>query len=432
MKIDIVSPGMYTYGSLVLGGILRDKGHFVNVTRRLEAGTGSDVSLLSLFSTLQLLDPAIREFVSRQERIYVGGPVGLCPEMVLGELDADAVVTGEGEDIIQRLVENGPEGLPGTAFRKEDRIIKSEAMPVCSLDHPLPLIPNDLPQQSVRGANIYIETHRGCLGGCAFCQVPRFFGRTIRSRSIENVVTEVRELKRRGVQRVAISGGTGSLFGYRDEVNRAAFVELLRSLAEILGKKNLSVPDMRVDLVDEEVLQAVRDYTIGWVFFGLETGSERMLKAMRKGVTVRDNLHAVEVARSIGVKVGGSFIVGYPGEMREDFQATSDFLEEAMLDDVFVSIAEPIPGTPLASRTLSISRDELPLFQDHKGDYRSLKLSEAEARCFELMLQGEGCKPLPRAITNDLYNTFLAEAKGQARDIKKVIGLLEKYGAYLA
>jgi len=109
-------------------------------------------------------------------------------------------------------------------------------------------------------------------------------------------------MKRLGVKRVAISGGTGSLFGYRNKINREAFVEMIRSLSQILGKRNLSVPDMRVDLVDETVLEAVRDYTIGWVFFGLESGSDRILRAMRKGVTVEDNLRAVELAKSLGSK----------------------------------------------------------------------------------------------------------------------------------
>ncbi len=429
MRIDIVSPGMYTYGSMVLGGILRDRGHAVKITKKLESQ--GEMTLLSLFSTLQLLDPDIKKFSAGREKIYVGGPVGLFPEMVLGELNARAVVTGEGEEIVTALVEEGPEGLPGVAYREDGGLVKNEPRPVTSLDHPLPLVPPELKDQNVRGANVYIETHRGCLGGCTFCQVPRFFGRVIRSRSLENIVREVEDLKRRGVHRVAISGGTGSLFGYRDRVNREAFVELLRSLSKILGKRNLSVPDMRVDLVDEVVLEAVRDYTIGWVFFGLETGSDRILRSMRKGVTIEDNHKAVELAKSLGVKVGGSFIVGYPGETRQDFEETMAFAEEAMLDDVFVSIAEPIPGTPLASQILDLPAEELPLYQEPEGEYKALMLSEAEARCFELMLQGEGCKPLPRAITNDLYNAYLAEARGQGRDIKRVMTLLKKYREYL-
>jgi B12-binding domain/radical SAM domain protein len=425
MMIDIVSPGTYTYGSLVLGGVLRDRGHDVRITRKLES-RGESV-LLSLFSTLQLLDPKIRDFVAERGNVYVGGPVSLCPEMVLGELNPKAVVSGEGEDKVAALVENGPEGLAGVAYRHRGEIIKSPPEPIGSLDHVLPLIPDDLGQQNVRGANVYIETHRGCLGSCTFCQVPRFFGRSIRSRSIENIVAEVEEMKRLGVKRVAISGGTGSLFGYRNKINREAFVEMIRSLSQILGKRNLSVPDMRVDLVDETVLEAVRDYTIGWVFFGLESGSDRILRAMRKGVTVEDNLRAVELARSLGVKVGGSFIVGYPGETRQDFEETMSFAEEAMLDDVFVSIAEPIPGTPLSAQVLNMPKDELALYQEHQGEYQALRLSEAEARCFELMLQGESSKPIPRALSQELYNAYLDESRGQGRDIKRVIDLLEKY-----
>jgi B12-binding domain/radical SAM domain protein len=430
MKIDIVSPGIYTYGSLILGGLLKERGHAVKVTKRLQSS--ADATLLSLFSTLQLIDPQIKEFVAARKNVYVGGPVGICPEMVLGELGPRAVVMGEGEAVVGQLVEEGPAGLPGVAYRQDGLVVKSDPIPIPTLDHPMPLVPEDLKDQMVRGANVYLETHRGCLGGCTFCQVPRFFGRVIRSRSIENIVAEVRELKRLGVQRVAISGGTGSLFGYRDQVNRDAFVELLRSLSEILGKRNVSVPDMRVDLVDQDVLEAVRDYTIGWVFFGLETGSERILKAMRKGVTVEDNRRAVELARSLGVKVGGSFIVGYPGETGEEFGDTMDFLDEAMLDDIFVSIAEPIPGTPLARLAMDSPPEEIPLFQEHMGEFKALKLSEAEARCFDLMLQGNSCKPVPRALTDDLYNAYLAETKMQGRDIKRVFGLLDKYREFLS
>ncbi|NPV62337.1 MAG: TIGR04014 family B12-binding domain/radical SAM domain-containing protein [Methanotrichaceae archaeon] len=429
MKVDIISPGTYTYGSLVLGGILRDRGHQVRISRT--PVSGGEVTLISLYSTLQLLDPSIKELTGPRDRVYVGGPVCICPEMVLGELSADAAVVGEGEDIVASLVESGPEGLPGVAYREDGRIVKSPPKPIMSLDHPLPLIPEDLKQQNVRGANVYIETHRGCLGGCTFCQVPRLFGRTIRSRSIENVLEEVREMKRLGVRRVSVSGGTGSLFGYRSQLNKDALIELLSSLSEILGKRNLSVPDMRVDLVDEEVLEAIRDYTIGWVFFGLETGSERILKMMRKGVSVEDGRRAVELAKSLGVKAGGSFIVGYPTESREDFEETMAFMEETMLDDVFVSIAEPIPGTSLAEQVLTSSREEIPLFQEHRGEYSSLKFLEAEARCFELMLHGESCKPIPRALSGELYNAYLAETRTQGADISRVMALLEKYRNHL-
>ena len=123
--------------------------------------------------------------------------------------------------------------------------------------------------------------------------------------------------------------------------------------------------------------------------------------------------------------------MGYPGETREDFEETMSFVEDSMLDDVFVSIAEPIPATPLSTQVLNMPKDELALYQEHQGEYQALRLSEAEARCFELMLQGEGCKPVPRALSQDLYNAYLDESRGQGRDIKRVIDLLEKYRGVL-
>ncbi|MBN1323599.1 MAG: TIGR04014 family B12-binding domain/radical SAM domain-containing protein [Methanotrichaceae archaeon] len=430
MLVTIVSPGIYTYGSLVLGGLLRERGHDVNLTRKLESH--GEVTLLSLFSTLQLMDQGIKDFVASQDTIYVGGPVGISPEMVMGELQPTALVTGEGEETVIPLVEDGPgQSIPNLAFSRGDEIIKTPIRPAAALDHPLPIIPPDLKEQNVRGANLYIETHRGCLGGCGFCQVPRFFGRSIRSRSLENVIEEVLALKEKGIRRIAISGGTGNLFGYKKELNKDAFLELLQALSSILGKRNLSVPDMRVDLVDREMLEAVRDYTIGWVFFGLESGSDKILKAMRKGVTAKANIAAVRLAQDVGVKVGGSFIVGYPGEEREEFQETVDFLDEAMLDDVFVSIAEPIPGTPLAREAIELPHEDNPLFQKHKGEYSPLKLNEAEARCLDLMIQAEYSKPVPRAITDGLFTSHLNEVRTQGRDIIGVYGLLDKYKQYL-
>jgi B12-binding domain/radical SAM domain protein len=426
MKTTIVSPKIYTYGSLVLGGILRERGHAVTITRDLSSS--GDVTLLSLFSTSQLLDPEVREFAKRCPKIYVGGPVGLVPEIVLGELEVDAVVMGEGEEVILDLIEKGPSGdIPGVAFLQDGEVVKTEPVPIRDLDHVMPLIPEDLKDQNVRGANVYIETHRGCLGGCTFCQVPRFFGRSIRSRSLDNILAEVREMKRMGISRVAVSGGTGSLFGYGKEVNKEAFIALLKNLAEILGARNLSVPDMRVDFVDEEILEAVRRYTVGWVFFGIESGSAKMLRAMKKGTTPENNLEAVELAHRCGVKVGGSFIVAYPGETEEDYQATLDFMDEAMLDDVFSSVAEPIPGTPLAKVALDYPKEENLLYREHAGDYRALKLSEAEARCFNLLLHGQNCKPVPRIVDDGTYSAFLEEARIQGRDVRRVMDLLEKY-----
>jgi len=213
MDITIFSPGIYTYGAMLIGGVLRDAGHRVTLTRTPAAPAGS-LLLASLFSTQHLLDPAVQDLIrTHRERggtVYVGGPVSAAPEIVLGELAPDAVVVGEGEETVVRLVEEGVSGaLPGIAFLDGDRVVVTPPAPPASIGRPLPQIPEDIGSQSIRGASAYIETHRGCIGGCTFCQVPRFFGRTIRSRPLANIIEEVKAFAACGATRLSVSGGPG-------------------------------------------------------------------------------------------------------------------------------------------------------------------------------------------------------------------------------
>ncbi|XRP96321.1 methyl-coenzyme M reductase glutamine C-methyltransferase [Methanocaldococcus sp. 16A] len=433
MRITIYSPDVYTYGSMLIGGILKNKGYSVYLVRKIDKTLflKSDVVIFSLYSTLHILDKNIRETIDfikkvrkNKTKVYIAGCVSAYPEIILNELNVDGVIVGEGEITTPKIIEGDKEGL---AYRDGDKIVINYPKEKPELNHPLPLIPKDIGQQSVRGANVYIETHRGCLGNCTFCQVPKFFGKNIRSREVEDVVEEVKAFKRYGAKRIAISGGTGSLYAFKKSVNRNKFFELLEKISEIVGKNNLSVPDMRVDYVDEDILEAIKNYTIGWVFYGIESGSNKILRDMKKGTNREKNLDAIKLAKDCGVKVGGSFIVAYPTETEMDYLLTKDFIVDAELDDIFVSIAEPIPTTELCNLVLSMPKEENLLYKVHEGEYKKLGLSEAEARCFDLLIHAEMWKSMPRPLTPQLYNLYLNEAKMQGKDIRAIIELLFKY-----
>jgi B12-binding domain/radical SAM domain protein len=433
MAVVVISPRMYTYGAMLIAGILKDQDIPVTLRKDLAAGNG-DTVLLSLFSTLHLLNPEIKAFVKNHKRAggmcYAGGPVSAYPDIVLGELAIDAVVLGEGEETVVELVRDGvsPE-LPGIATRSGDGSVTIRKRPPSeSIEHPLPLIPDDIALQDIRGANVYIETHRGCRGACTFCQVPRFFGHAIRSREIPAIIEEVKAFREAGARRISVSGGTGSLYKVKgDELNTGAFVELLASLAEVMGSRNVSSPDIRVDCINDEILDAIRKYTIGWVFFGIESASDAILNQMGKGVTIRQAEDAIERCRQHGLKVAGSFIVGYPTETPEDYERSKDFIADQQLDDVFISIAEPIPSTPLASLVLRTEREKNPVFAPHTGEYRTLGLTEAEARCFDLSLHADLFKPALHVTTTQVFETYLAEIKKQGSEIRAVTELLFEY-----
>jgi B12-binding domain/radical SAM domain protein len=245
---------------------------------------------------------------------------------------------------------------------------------------------------------------------------------------VEDVLREVKAFREKGARRISISGGTGSLYGYTDgKINAEAFIELLSGMAQIMGRENVSAPDIRVDCISEEILDAIRDNTIGWVFFGIESGSDRILSQMGKGVTIRQVRDAISLCRNHGLKVAGSFIVGYPTETDADYAATRDFIAEMGLDDVFVSIAEPIPGTPLEHLVLRTPREENPLFIPTKGKYRSLGLTVAEARCFDLMIEADMHRPRLRVLTDQVFDLYLKESRKQGVEIRAVTDLIAKY-----
>jgi B12-binding domain/radical SAM domain protein len=432
MKIALISPAFYTYGAMIIGGVLRDHGYHVRITRDLRAEEG-ELVVLSLYSTMHLLDERIKSFIESKKAAgstcIVGGPVSAYPEMVLGELAPDVVVLGEGEDIILRLVEEGVhDRLPGIAYQEGTILHLNPPDHLPSVEHPLPLIPDDIGEQNIRGASAYIETHRGCTGACTFCQVPRFFGRRIRSRSIDAILSEVREFKSKGAKRISISGGTGSLYQFTDgRLNEDAFINLLAGIAGIMGPKNVSAPDIRVDCITDGILNAIKQYTIGWLFFGIESGSDGILREMGKGVTVRQMSEAITRSREHGLKVAGSFIVGYPTETEDDYQKTKKFIAEHGLDDVFISIAEPIPKTPLGDLAVRTPEEKNPTFTPHRGEYRALNLTESEARCFDLMMHADMYKPLLHVVTDDIFNLYLTDVRKQGHSIQRVTKLLCRY-----
>lgn len=421
---------------MLVGGILKEKhNHNVKLTKDIKNKKlflKSDIVIFSLYSTLNIVDPVIKDTIdylkSKNIKIYIAGPVSAYPGIILGELNIDGVILGEGEIKTPEIINGSTEGL---AYLENGEIIINKPKSKPDLDFSKIYVPKDIETQNVRGANVYIETHRGCLGHCTFCQVPEFFGRDIRSKPIELIIEEVKELKKNGVKRIAISGGTGSLYNFKNTVNKNKFIEMIESVSNIIGRGNLSVPDMRVDYVDEEVLNAIKNYSIGWVFYGIESGSDKLLNSMKKGTNTKKNLKAIELAKDCGVKVAGSFIVGHPKEKEVDFLMTKDFIVDAELDDVFVSAAEPIPRTELCNEVLTTGMDKNPTFMPHNGPYRKYGLKENEARAYDLMLHSEMWKSTPRMITNTLSKVYLDEAKMQGSDIRKATELIFKYRDFL-
>jgi len=434
IKVTVLTPEFYNYGAMLIAGILKDAGYRVTIQKGFEKQIDADVVVISLHSTVHLLK--YKEEIEKIKSFkIVGGPVSTIPELIFKYLSVDVVVIGEGETNTLKILEkfdnkegqfNQLDEIEGIAFKNGNEIIKTNKLTHSSMIRPLPLIPEDISSENIRGANVYIETHRGCPGNCGFCQVPCFFGREIRSRPLDDIMTEIKEFLKKGAKKIAISGGTGSLYGSKkfNTINNNAFTELLREISNLTGPKNLTIPDIRIDMINDDTLDAIKKYTNGWIFFGIESGSDRILRKMKKGITVVDVKNAVEAARRHGLKIAGSFIVGYPGENEGDFEDTIELVDDLILDDYFVSIAEPLPGTSLADDINKTHLSENPMFLRSK-EYKEYDLSISESKCLNLMIESYLFRTNPVPMTNRLFKTLVEETKLQGDHIRTVTEMIK-------
>jgi len=134
------------------------------------------------------------------------------------------------------------------------------------------------------------------------------------------------------------------------------------------------------------------------------------------------------MARDCGIRmVIGAFITGYPGETEDDHEATKELIGELMLEEVFVNIASPIPGTALAARVRELDNDRNPvLMMDDTKIGKRHNLTVAERRMLELYLTAIAASPLPSALTDKKYKKVLSGLKDPSREAVLVTGIVKE------
>jgi anaerobic magnesium-protoporphyrin IX monomethyl ester cyclase len=287
----------------------------------------------------------------------LGGPhVTVMHEQILSEQpEADIVVRGEGEQTMLELAHllsksnltrarERLDEVAGITFRKNGKIVHTPDRPfIQNLDElPYPAHKHfQLSKYRIFGKTyLPIITSRGCPFQCTFCLVSRMCGRRFRARSPKNVVDELEWLRD--------TYGADAFAFYDDTftVDR----KRAREICEEMKNRNVDLPwdcRTRVDQVSKELLAKMRDANCQLVHFGVESGSQKILNAMKKGVTVEQNERAIMWAKEVGISVAISVVFGYPGETTDMLKQTLDFIEKTEPDYVYVCVAVPYPGTEL-------------------------------------------------------------------------------------
>ncbi len=282
----------------------------------------------------------------------------------------DLAFRGEGERglvaIADRIADGralDPAEIPGLTVRRGDRIVSSEPLFSDDLDalgfpawesidpRAYQRFPPTLVVRQRPFAPIIVT--RGCPYRCTFCAGFTVTGRAMRSRSVEHVLSEIEHLHRRyGIREIHIEDD--NFTWDRDYVIR--FSRAMR--ASGLGITWTMPNGVRLETLEREMLREMRAGGCYALIVGIESGSPRILKRMRKALSVPLIEEKVRLARSEGFPVHGFFMLGYPDEEPEDVRATLDLALRLDLTGANFHGFRPLPGTRSGEELVSLGRIE--------------------------------------------------------------------------
>lgn len=334
-------------------------------------GTGC---LITCYNYLKWLIHEIKR-IKPEAKIIVGGGMGTSiPDIAIEKLKADIVVVGEGEesilDIMSALQTNNPvealKRVRGILFRDGNKIAKTPLRePIKNLDLlPYPawdLFPihvylrnfwgemKDIGAKSESSMNIVCG--RGCPFNCTYCYDP--LGHSRRIRSVESVISEIKVLKERYNLDFVMFSDPVFMTDKQWVINLCNKI-----ISEKLNIKWASAG--RVNLVDADLLKKMKSAGCIYINFGIESGSQKMLNIIKKGVTVKQAADAIKLTRESKIIVSTNFMMGFPEETKETLDETIKFCIGNNIHLVTVFLVTPYPGTALYEQVkkMGLIKDE--------------------------------------------------------------------------
>ncbi|WP_376767722.1 tRNA (N6-isopentenyl adenosine(37)-C2)-methylthiotransferase MiaB [Mesorhizobium zhangyense] len=275
-------------------------------------------------------------------------------EMVIGV--AGCVAQAEGREIIRRSPAVDLVIGPQTYHRLPEALRKVRGgEKVVETDYALEDKFDHLPQPKradviSRGVTAFLTVQEGCDKFCTFCVVPYTRGSEV-SRSVAQIIAEAEKLAEAGVREVTLLGqNVNAWHGIGPDGSEWGLGRLLFRLAEIPGLARLRYTTSHPRDMDDELIAAHRDLPslMPYLHLPVQSGSDRILKAMNRKHTAADYLRLIERIRNVrpDIAMSGDFIVGFPGETDADFEATMELVRAVDYALAFSFKYSPRPGTP--------------------------------------------------------------------------------------
>ena len=323
----------------------------------------------SSFPSAAILAARIKETCGDTTVIVGGVHISALPEDCLRDNPAiDLGVVGEGEETILELLNALRAGVDldrvkGIAFRRDGAVVVTETralipdldvlpLPAWDLLPDFPRAYNVQAQSAIHSPSVSVCSSRGCTGLCTFCD-RRVFGHRLRAHSAEYVMRLVTDLQQNfGVRDIQFEDDNFMVF-------RKRFHSVCKMLKEHTPHLSWSC-QARVDMVRPEMLTEAAEAGCWMILYGVESGSQKVLDAMKKEITIEQVEQATEMTHKAGIRCKGFFITGFLNEDHESLAETYRFMGRCKLDDISNHFFCPFPG--------SVAREEAHKYGTLRGE----------------------------------------------------------------
>jgi radical SAM superfamily enzyme YgiQ (UPF0313 family) len=366
--------------------------------------------------------------------VVLGGPhptaVG---KEVLKQSNIDVAVRGEGEQTILELLDAISNGrsldkVRGIAYRAAHETLEAPERECIndldSLCFPHKYAPEVLKdyEKYPKSAFREIFASRGCPYNCFFCGTRYMLGRKLRLRSAENVLEEIKSLRRIGLEWIEFGDDT---FGADKEYTRQLCDLLIRKCPGILWGCLT-----RVNVIDEETIVMMRKAGCRSIDIGIESGNDEMLKKMRKGITIEEAITAANLIIRHGIRLTANFIIGFPDETEETLNDTFAAMKKIKGKLVY-NVFTPYPGTEAFEFCRAnglISNDFNIALYNHQSPENCFCLNISRERFRELASEIEKYVDKHNAV-QDLRSIFSLAALHKIHDYGVLVSLKKLFSA---
>ena len=336
---------MNEYDSAKMADVLAADGGFEQTDRPENA----DVILFNTCSVREKAQERVFHDLGRVRALKSGKP-----DLIIGV--GGCVASQEGAGIVSRAPYVDVVFGPQTLHRLPALIRARRATGTPQVDITFPAIEkfDQLPPPRVEGASAFVSIMEGCSKYCTFCVVPYTRGEEV-SRPFDDVLTELADLADQGVMEVTLLGQ--NVNAYRAPAGaggeRADLATLLEYIADIPGIERIRYTTSHPKEMTPRLIAAHGsiDKLVSHLHLPVQSGSDRVLAAMKRGYTALEYKSTVRKLRAVRPELSltSDFIVGFPGETDADFAQTMRLVEDVGFDGAFSFAYSPRPGTPAAS-----------------------------------------------------------------------------------